>query len=234
MDKWITFIKAHERLVLGLAVLALVLYLGNKYINASADQAIAKAAAAQQALDTIKQQNADLQKKTDAQVAQYAALLTQLTQQNQNLLASIQSRREAVQQQQTVDASLPLPQLASRWIDLAKLKLDAIKSTENGLIVTAEGAVTTVQALELVPVLQQNLADMEKIVANKDQQISGLDGVADGLKVQVGGLQSQIVAADTACKATLEAQKAKDRKSKRNWFIRGAMIGGAIIGYILR
>lgn len=234
MDKWITFIKAHERLVLGLAILALVLYLGNKYINASADQAIARAAAAQQALDTIKQQNADLQKKVDEQSAQYAELLAQLTKQNQSLLASIQSRREAVQQQQTVDASLPLPQLASRWIDLAKLKLDAIKSTENGLQITPEGAVTTVQALELVPVLQQNLADTEKIVANKDQQISGLNGLVETLNAQVSGLNAQLKAADVAHKTEIDSLKAQQRKKSRNWFLRGLVVGGTIVGYILR
>lgn len=231
MDKWIQFVKSHERMVLGLGLLLVVLWIGNKYLNISADKADAKAVAAQQALDTIKQQNADFQKKVDEQEQQYQVLVGQLTAQNRSLLATIASRNQAVQTQQKTDANLALPELAVRWKTLVPEADVQILNT--GVSVSEPGARATVQQLELVPVLQANLGDEEKLVTNKDQQIAGLTGLTSGLTTQVDGLRSQIAAADTSCKADIAKIKADDRRSKRNWLLRGIAIGGAIVGYLM-
>lgn len=103
LDNYIKWIKAHERLILILAGLGVVLYVGNLWINRSYDAANAKNAAAQQVLQEQVSKNADLQKQQDARVQQYQAMLDTLTKQNQSLVSGILARNQAVQTQQKTD-----------------------------------------------------------------------------------------------------------------------------------
>lgn len=227
----LTWLQKHEKVILGIGLLLVVIWLGNKYLNVSADKADAKAAAAQQALDTIKQQNADFQKKVDEQEQQYQVLVGQLTAQNRSLLATIAGRNQAVQTQQKTDASLALPELAVRWKTL--IPEADVQIVNTSVSVSESSARATVQQLELVPVLQANLGDEEKLVANKDQQIAGLTGLTSGLSTQVDGLKTELTAKDTSCKADIAKIKADDRRSKRNWFIKGAITAGTAVAYLL-
>ena len=78
----IPFLKEHERLLLGIFVLAVVVFLGNKWLNDSAARDSVKVALAQKDLDDQKLRNADLDKQTQSQAQMYQQVLATVTAQN--------------------------------------------------------------------------------------------------------------------------------------------------------
>lgn len=231
LEKYISFIKAHHTLVLLVAGFGTLLFLGNLYINKSYDAAVARNAAAQQVLQEQVTKNAELQKQQDAREQQYQTMLETLTRQNQALVSAVAARNQAVAVQQHTDAGLPGAELAARHEALAGVK--GVNYTENGFQVSSPVELQTVQSLETLPVLQANLKDEQSLSANKDQQITGLNGIVTGLNGQVGGLRVQLTDADKACTTKIDEIKKGERKAKRNWFARGLAIGGAVAAYLV-
>lgn len=209
--KEVEFLKTHERLILGIFLLAVILFLVNKYINHSADEASVKAALAQQTLQQQIQQNT--KDKQD-----YEKLVTVLTQQNQQLASAVAARNVQVVERQKQDSTLPLPDLAIRWQQL--IGVGGISNTSTGLQLDARSSRATVDKLELVPVLQENVLDEETVVKNKDSQIAGLEK-------QVNGLGVQITDAKTERDAAVKNEIAKCRKAKRKWLVIGTILGVA-------
>jgi hypothetical protein len=228
--KWIL---AHEKLLIVTGTLAATLYLGSMWIGHSSDKAIAEAAAAKQVVAEQVARNADISKMMLTQTQQYQQLVNTLVANNQSIVSAMAARQTAVQQQQKVDQTLPLPDLAIRWEKLAGLQPSDIVATDKGLTVNEEGSRTTVQILETVPVLQMDVKDSHQIIINKDQQIGGLDGLVTGLRKQVDGLTIEIKDKDAACTTQLNVQKAEARKSKRNWFIGGLITGAGVVARLL-
>ena len=220
-----SWIKAHERfllVVLGLLVAGFLIW---KYLDHSAAVADKKSLQA----DAVLQQQTVINNNLAAQVKSQGDVLTQLvvqvSQENAALLQAIQVRSTATAVQVVKDKTLPLPELATRWENLASLQPADITATASGLVLSDSGSRLTVQALENLPTLTQNLADTQSIVANKDSQISSMTEFQGTLQEQVSGLNLQIGDADKACKLQVSAVRADARKSKMKWFLTGIGIG---------
>jgi hypothetical protein len=222
------FLKTHERLIIVVLCLIGLVWCVNKYLDHASDKADAKAETAQQVVQQQIQVNAQLADQVKQTAAQYQSITDELMTENQQLLTAIASRNQTVSAQQQKDQSLPLPDLALRWENLASLKAADITATTSGLQVSEAGSRTTVQNLEQLPVLQSNLADMQKIADNYKEQTSSCQRVNSALTSQVDGLNKQISGMDASCKAEVAAVKAKARKEKLKAFGWGTLFSGLV------
>lgn len=224
----IPFLKNHERLILGLALLATILLCFNWWINSSAANAAAKDVIAQQQLQAQKDMNAHLQQDAALKDQQYQQLLATITQQIQGLQTAIAAQKTQLVVQQQKDKILPLPELGSRWESLIGAS-GGITTELNGMLVTDLVARTTVNSLEEIPSLQSIASSDNQIVDKQIEQINSLTDTYQACQKEVSGLNDQITKADTACKAQIADVKAQARKSKRNWFIAGLLTGAGIV-----
>ena len=219
------WLKAHERL----AMLALVLAVGSfgmsKYFDVSAARADAKYVAAQQQVTDAKANSAALALATAQMQGQYTALVQTLSIQNAQLAASIATRQTAQVAQQTVDAHLPVTELATRLQTLGNAPVGSVSVVGGGIDLTLLGAVSVTQTLEQVPVLVQNLAEETKIAGNYQTEVAKSDSLTADLKSQVTGLDTQLTDQTKACTAQVAAVKADARKSKVKWFKIGFVTG---------
>jgi hypothetical protein len=230
-DKEKSWILNHEKILIVLAALVVLVYLGGRYFDS--DSAVAKNAVAQQVLQEQVTQNATIAKQLAVQVQQYQEMITSLAVQNSSLARAMGQRQTEVLHQQKIDQTLPLPDLAVRWQKLAGLQPGDFENTPKGLHVSESGSRTTVQILETVPVLREDLATTHQIIANKNTQIEGATGVITGLNTQVAGLKTELTAKDKACETELKLAKAKARKGKVRSFIFGVGIGAGVVAKLV-
>jgi prophage DNA circulation protein len=228
-----SWILAHERILIIFAVMLFAAFLGNKWINHSAEVASEKAIAAQQILQEQVNVNANIAVQLKDEVKAYKETLATLTAQNAVLVQSINQRQVAVQKQQKVDQNLALPDLGKRLGDLAGIKTPEVKPTDTGLEITKAGSVAITQLLETLPQLQQDVKALQQEVGNKDIQIASLNNLVNSLNTQVEGLKKELVDKDKACTAQINEVKAKARKSKIRYFLTGLGIGAGIATYLL-
>jgi hypothetical protein len=235
-----TFLLDHERLII-VIVAAVVLWWGyGKYaqIRLDHDNAALKQAqivAAQQA-----QQNAVLaaQAQQQAQIvaadkAQLQALTDKVTAQNAQLTAANVALANALTKQQKTDASLPVPALVDRWAQLAPgTNFSGAIGSGNNVTVTPSNALATVQQLEKVPVLTQELANETTLKANGDQLIASQNKSIFDLNGQVTTLNASVAGAvkldqdhQAQCVDQIKVVKDEARKSKRRWFKFGFITG---------
>lgn len=232
LDNYIKWFLAHERILALFAILAVVGFAGNKYLNLEAARADARNQAAQQTLAAQKEVNAQLAQQNALAQQQYQTLVGQLNAQNQRLTAEMLTLSQTLATQQKKDSALPAPELALRHEALLGVS-SGVTSTENGFQVSTPVEIQTVQSLESLPVLKQQLSDETQIASGKDKQITSINTVVTGLNDQINGLNLQLTDSGKACDAKLVDIKANARKSKRNWFIRGLGIGAAIGTYLV-
>jgi hypothetical protein len=152
-----------------------------------------------------------------------------VTAQNQQLTNANIALATALSRQQKTDATLPPSDLAQRWAQITpSMPAGGVTvASDNTMKVTQAGAVATVQQLEKVPVLTQQLDNMTVEKTNDDQLIAKQNTSIFDLNSQVGGLQKQIVDNDKVCQAQIKVVKDEARKSKRRWFIIGYIAGFA-------
>lgn len=229
-----SWILAHERILIIFAVLFFAAFLGNKWINHSAEVASEKSVAAQQVLQEQINTNVNIAAQLKDEVKAYKETLATLTAQNAALVQSISQRQVAVQKQQKIDQTLPLPDLGKRLATVAGITTPEITATVKGLEISEVGSRAITQLLETLPQLQQDVADLKVVAANKDIQIASLTNLVNSLNTQVDGLKKELVDKDVACKAEIKLEKAKARKSKLRYFLTGLGIGAGIATYLLR
>jgi multidrug efflux pump subunit AcrA (membrane-fusion protein) len=224
-----TWFQKHERLLLVLMVTLAMVFLGNKWLSKQAANDQAKAVAAQQVLTQQQAQDKQLAEQVQQSTAQYQALITTLSQENAQLAAAMQNRTVILQQQQTADKTLPLPDLGNRWTTLAQLQPGDLTATDSGITVTPQAARSTVVQLEQVPVLQQNLKDETTVADNRQTELTKANDLIGGLNQQVTGLNTTVTEEGKACKAEVTSLKASARKSKFDWFLKGLAVGGSVV-----
>jgi hypothetical protein len=230
LDTYIKWLKAHERLVIVLSLLAVTGYLGNKYLDKRYDAAVARGQSANSVLKDQVSKNNEIQKNVDNLQQQYQQLLAGVQKQNAALVAAVAARNQTAAVQQKADADLTLPALAARQQTLAATT--GINYTENGLLESPAAAIAVTQSLELLPVLKQDNQDLQEVSGNKDKQIVSLNGVVTGLDGQVDGLKLQLVDAGKSCDARVSVA----RKSRWKFFKAGAVVGfvaGVLTGHYL-
>lgn len=216
----VSWFKTHERLILGTLALLICLFLFNKWIDKSAADADKKNAIAQ-----IAAQNAAAQSAQATQVYQEAILA--LSKQIDALNANVAQRNTVLVAKQTAIKTETVPQVVSDWKGLIQdTDSNSIVSGTQGLLISEDAARRTVTQLEIVPTLQSNLADETSIALTYKNSL-------DKAGADIVDLNKQIIADNTECKAQISDLKARERKSKRNWFIAGFLtgIGTRILGH---
>lgn len=226
-----TFLLDHERLLIVL-VAAVVLWWGyGKYAqirlehdNSALQQAKITADAQVAANQQLAQQVAD-------DKAQLQVLTDKLTAQNQQLTAANIALATALTKQQKTDASLPVPDLVNRWAQLAPgTNFAGAVGSGNNVSVTPANALATVQQLEKVPVLTQELANEITQKQNDDQLLVSANKSIFDLNSQVTGAVKLDTDHQAQCAEQIKVVKDEARKSKRRWFIIG-FISGLITGH---
>lgn len=224
-ERFSQHIKLHERLLIVILGVVMVLHLGNWYLNHEVNSDKAKNAVLTQQLLDVKQEADAATKAAQASQQQYQAVLEQITKQNQQLAAAVAQRNINLSKQQVIDQTLPLPDLANRWIDLAKLKPMDIKATPDGIAVNDEGARDTVHELEKVPVLTQNLQAVQDIADNREKALDKANDTVLSLNGQITAIRAEESKAGEKCENDKKTLKDEARKSKRNWFVGGLVTG---------
>src|SRR5208337_4183891 len=154
-----SWIKQHERIVC-LALILLVSGYGlNRVYDVEAARADAKYVAALQQVADAKANAAAAALTTANTQAQYTALVHALAVQNASLNASIAQRTASQAVTKKTDAALPVAGVAARWNDVAGTLVTPSGDT---IVVSIQDGHKTLDILELVPVLQANLADQTK------------------------------------------------------------------------
>jgi hypothetical protein len=236
-----SFLIDHEKLlivVLG-AILIFAGYVKVSNIIAAHDAANLKQAqivAAQQAdaNAVLAKQNAALAAQAQQDAAALKVLNDKVVAQNQQLTNANVALANALTKQQKTDASLPPTDLALRWQQIVPtLPPDSVKVATTGeMDVTQAGAVATVQQLEKVPVLQQQLDNEtaqknndDSLIAQQNKSLFDFGGQVTGLNNQIVGLNKQIVDNSAVCQDQIKVVKDQAAKSKRRWFIIGFISG---------
>jgi hypothetical protein len=221
----LTWAQKHEKLIIVFLVLLVLGLLGNKFLNYSAMQGQARLTALTSQVQQIKEQSAAAAAQSAIDRAQLLAMTDALQKQNAALAAAVQSDNALLRKQQSINNSLALPDLAKRWAQLAPLQPGDLSATNGQVLVTDSGARATVNELEKVPVLSDQLDKQKQITSNDEALLSKSQEVNADFSKQVGILNSQIAADQKQCQAQIAVEKEKARKSKRNWFIAGFISG---------
>lgn len=167
LTKYITFLKAHEKLlIVGFAGL-LLFHAYSKTIDAwvNHDKAAAVAAAQRVKTDTTE---------TAALNAKLAVLQAQVAAQNAVITAKIKTSQIVTKKQQQTDATLSPTDLSARIAKLINVPPVEITpaAIPGELTFNADASVKTAQQLELVPQLQAEVAGDTTIIANDNTIIA--------------------------------------------------------------
>ena len=173
----------------------------------------------------------DANKKTADLVAQQAADMKALNEkvlaQDAALAAANKALATALSQRQQTNNTLTIPQLLARWQQLVP---NAGLSITNGqTTVSDSGAHATVNELEKVPVLEQQLDNEKKISDNTNSLLVASNKQVSTLNDLVAGKDAELKKADDTCKAEIKVVKDAATKSKRRWFL-----GGFVVGFVSR
>lgn len=214
VQKDLTFLQKHERLLLGVLVICVVLFIGNKVINYLDAKDTRQAAVSAQVLAAQVKVDAALKAQADKDHADYQTAIADAQKVIQAQGQAILALNNQLAKQKQADQTMPLPELATRWADLAGLGSTEIAAVPSGITVTESGARKTTQTLEEVPVLQKELDSEKQIVVSLQNQSQACQKSLDSQIGLVAGLQTQIKDADKACKDEITKVKADARKSK--------------------
>ena len=231
----LSWIQRHEKLLIIILVAIFLWFSWGKYVDWQARHDDVAAAIAQTKLEQQVEANEKLAQVVAANENNYKVLLAQVTSQNQMLANAIATRDITTKKQQEANLTTPLPDLAKRWVQLINIPQVEIQPAPllDHLIVTDNAARTTVNRLEEIPRLEGNLADEQKAHENDVSLLKDRDKAVTDLNTQVAGKDAEIDKQAVANKAEQDKLKADARKAKRNWFIRGAIIGGGVAVYAL-
>ena len=209
IETYIKFIKAHET-ILGLVLAAAIIWgVSGKVENIMYHHDNAAESQAQIVATAQAQKDAALATQAAQQAEQYKELSDKVAAQNDALVTAL------VKQQHT-DASLPPSDLIARWNTLVPQAGATVTST--GVALPEAGAVATVQQLESVPVLTQQLANTNSLLGASQKQVVTLDQ-------EVSGLNLQLVDNQKVCTEELKVQADQYKKSRWHWFWAGMAAG---------
>jgi hypothetical protein len=215
LQHWITFVKAHEKLLIVALAGFLVYHISTKGIDAwvAHDTAKSNAAAITVKTDTTV---------TDALKSQIETLQSTVASQNATMLAAIAATQKSVKNAQNSDATLSQADLAARIAKLVNIPQQDIvpDTTTHNLDLTQTGAVSVAQQLELVPALQSEVESLNTIVTNDTTVIAGQNNLIAQLNKDVTDAKAQDV-------QDVKTLKAQNKKS----FLHGLKVG-AIGGFI--
>jgi hypothetical protein len=225
----VSWIQKHERIIIVLFVLLTIAFCFNKYVNYDAAKKDAALSAA-----TVQTQEALKQKEIAAQTVvddskKYQEMIATLETENKLLISTIQNDNIVLGERQKKDSTLPLDELSQRWEVLVGPGISEIGQNVN---VTPRAAHETVSQLESVPVLKAEVTKQGEIILNKDSLINEGNKVNLDLTKEIKSDTLLLESKEKECKTAVSAVKADDRKSKKNWFLRGVGVGAGVVLYI--
>jgi len=215
----LSWLQKHERIVLA-TIAGLTLWFGIGKIDTLIQNHdmnnfnVAKAVAQVQA-----EKNTETATLAEQQAEQYKALAQQVATQNAQLTQTNAALSAALAKQQKVDASLPPSELVNRWYTLVPEAKPTV--TPTGVALDNAGAVATVQQLELVPVQQQKLVNVQEELGNAQKLVEAEGTQVATLNALVTGKDALLADNAKVCAAQVATVKAEARKSKRRWFYAG-------------
>jgi len=218
-----SWLKQHETIIICVLILTGVLFVVQKYFDVSSlienhkfQQAQATLAVQQQAA------NASLD-QAKALLAQYQQEFAQAEAANAQLVASMANRNKTLVVQQAVDAKATPTDLATRWETLTNTT--GIVDTSSGFTVPQTSAVETVQQLEQVPVLKQNLTDETTKETNDNAALTKANDLIAQGKIAVNGLTLELSDQTKSCTAQVSAVQATAKKKTLKTFFAGFVAG---------
>ncbi len=221
-------LTVHSKHVILAAIIAIVLLLVSWKIVAHYDGLAHDSAVLAKA-----QVDADLQ-KSKIQASQTASdkadlkkqvdILTQSNIITKNELASIRSKLD---DQKAKNVTLSSVDLAARWETLLSLDSAEMKPQSDGIFVTMIGARTTVNALEELPALRQEIEKKDVNSKEKDNTISSLQKSLGSTEAELTTCKKTVIDQDDSCKKQIKDIKAQARKHSV-WAALGGFVGGLI------
>jgi hypothetical protein len=149
---------------------------------------------------------------------QVAQAKTEAQKQNDQLNADITAKLTALQQQQQLDQKLSQQQILDRWKLLLPMKPGAVQQIGNTDQITPDAALSTVTALEQIPVLKLQLTDLSMELLSDTQTIVKQDNL-------IAGLNQQIVDEKKSHVDDVNLEKSKARRSWVRGFKWGIVVG---------
>jgi hypothetical protein len=213
LEKWITFFKAHERLLILLACGLIGVHFYTKGFDYLTKRDQTQVQVAQQKLKADEGSNTQL-------VQQLAQMRTDFAVQIAGLQTQIAQRNQVTETQKKQDASMSDVQLAVRWAELVRVKPEevTVSNVPNNLQVSDNAAHATVDQLEDLPTCKADLADTQTELADANK---------------LGAQQNAVIASDVTVlkdEKDLHAKDVKELKDKnRTTYLKG-LKHGIIIG----
>jgi hypothetical protein len=220
----LTWLQKHERLIVCTMLIAMALWLGNRYINFAASRANAQLVVATEQAKSAQLSAQQAATQAAQTAAQYQAMVDVLQKQNATLAQAVTQRDAVLGQAQKAVVTATLPEVATQWQTAIGGAGDIVSST-NGLNISSDGSRRTLSMLLELPVLRADLADETKIAQNTQTELDKSNGLTASNHVVITALNAEIAAQDKQCKADIKAVKADANKGKVKWFKIGFVTG---------
>ena len=225
-EKWIALVKAHERLLIVLLVLAFGYHAYGSWLNYDAARKDAQVAALTQTVAQDKTTEANLAitaatAASDAKVALDASRAA-----NASLTQALQQIQGNLKRQQTVDDQSNLPTLAARMVTLVpNSQISDVTVGSTGLTLDAAISHLTVSQLETVPALQGELKDETQIAAADQTALTAASTAVVACQADNAALKTTVVDQDKKFTAEVQDAKVREKKAFRKGFKWGAVAG---------
>lgn len=226
-----TWLQKHEKLVIIALLVVVGYFVVNKGLGIAASYETHKAQQAALVTQAQAAKNVTTLSDTKQLLDSYQQQLATFALANQRLTAAITTRDQQLAVQQKADNQLQPSELALRWAAL--IKDTGVQSTPTGYVVTPSAALATVQQVEELPPLTQDLADEKAKEANLEKDVQNANALVGEGKIAVNGLQTQLVDEDKQCKTEVAELKAKARHGVFKSFGFG-YAAGFVSGILLR
>jgi hypothetical protein len=217
-------IQSHKLLIIFILGFILVWFLSGKIQGILADHDDKTLQAQKLLTDAQVKANAQIAAQVQSDADQLQVLTAKVQVQDAKLIAANAALASALSKQQKTDATLPLPDLAVRWGQLVP-NVNPTANSSGTISITSTGALNTVNQLEKIPILTQELSNE---TAKNDSDATLLTNESRNivdLNFQMSGLNKLIADNSTQCEIQIKVVKAQSAKSKRKWFIFGYVSG---------
>jgi uncharacterized protein YlxW (UPF0749 family) len=223
------YVKLHERLI-GLVLAAAVIWgVSGKIESVVAKHDKSQETQAQIVANAQQSKDAALATQAAQQAEQYKELSDKVAAQNAALEQANITLATALAKQQHTDDTMPLPELAQEWTKLvpgmAPNDITFALDPNGQITLTDDAAHKTVDQLEQVPVLTQQLSNTKGQLENVDSLLGASQKQVVTLDQEVSGLNLQLVDNQKVCTEQLKMQADQYKKSRWHWFWAGMAAG---------
>jgi cell division protein FtsL len=216
---WITLVKAHEKLLIVIIAAVTLFHLGNKAYDAYENYLTQKQSATTVQITAQETTNAALQKQI---VTLSASIATQAKIDD----AKIAAAKASIATKKKANDAMTLPDLTNHWADLIASPRTNFQSIGTTVSVTADDAHKTVDQLEQIPALNDQLN------ATQDK-LNGCTSVVNVDSQLITGLQTSISLEKTGRAEDAKIASVKQKKSWMSGFKIGVVVGfvGGLLTY---